>query len=244
VDSDRVRQEYPRAMQGTIILDAHHRGPPASGNGGYVCGLLGDRIDGPAEVTLRLPTPLGRPLTLAREDAAVVLRDGKALIASVRRATLDLVVPEAPDWAACIAATERGGSFAPSVFAGCFSCGRDNPHGVNVWAAELNGHRMTAAAWVPSRDDGNGFVPAAHLWAALDCPGAMALAIGKPDLEITTGRMVGVADRDCRAGEFYRVIGWPVAVEGRKHRCGTAVIDAAGRVRARALATWIAPRMP
>jgi hypothetical protein len=239
------RREYPRAMQETIVLDPHHRGPPDSGNGGYVCGLLADRIDGPAEVTLRLPTPLGRPLTLQREDGAIVLRDGEALIASACPATFELVVPDAPDWSACVAATERGGSFAPSEFAGCFSCGRDNPHGVNVWAAEVQGGRMTAAAWMPSAEQGdaNGILPATHLWAALDCPGAMALSIGKPDLEITTGRMLGVADRDCRIGERYRVLGWPIAFEDRKHLCGTAVIDAAGRVRARAITTWITPRM-
>jgi hypothetical protein len=228
-------------MQEQVIVAAHHRGPPGSGNGGYVCGLLAARINGPAEVTLRLPTPLQRPLTLLGAATRVELRDGDDLIAEARPAPLDLAVPEAPDWAACEAATVDGGSFDTSDFAGCFSCGRHNPLGVQVWAGPIPGRAMTAAAWVPTAAHAgpDGFLPATHLWAALDCPGAMALALNEPDIPLMTGRMLGQCDADCRPGERYRVIGWPVGRDGRKLYCGTAVIDERGRVRARALATWI-----
>lgn len=229
-------------MQDEIVFAAHHRGPPGAGNGGYVCGVLADRIDGPAEVTLRLPTPLERPLRLRRAGAAVELRDGDALVAAARPMPLDLHVPAAPSWEDCLAATEQGGSFGDSEFAGCFSCGRHNAHGVKVWAGTVGGRAMTAAAWRPQADHAgpDGFLPMTHLWAALDCPGAGALLLGRDDLLLMTGRMLGVADRDCPVDAAYRVIGWPIAVEGRKHFCGTAVIDADGRVRARALTTWIA----
>lgn len=228
-------------MQKQVIIAAHHRGPPESGNGGYVCGLLAAHLDSPAEVTLRLPTPLERPLTLTVAAQLVELRDGDAMIASARAAPLDLAVPSVPDWTACERATERGGSFAESEFGGCFSCGRNNPHGVQVWAGEVESRAMTAAAWRPraSHAGADGFLPPTHLWAALDCPGAGALLLGKPDTLLMTGRMLGHCDRDCRAGERYRVIGWPVGREGRKLYCGTAVIDESGRVRARALSTWI-----
>jgi len=43
--------------------DDDHRtgfyGPPNSGNGGYVCGMLVHHITGAAEVTLRSPPPIG-----------------------------------------------------------------------------------------------------------------------------------------------------------------------------------------
>ena len=42
-------------------------GPPDSGNGGYVCGLLAGYVEGDAEVTLRMPTPLERPLDVVRD---------------------------------------------------------------------------------------------------------------------------------------------------------------------------------
>ena len=51
------------------------RGPPASGNGGYVVGLLAEWIDGPAEVTLLAPPPLDVPLHRRRDDLDVMLFD-------------------------------------------------------------------------------------------------------------------------------------------------------------------------
>jgi hypothetical protein len=229
-----------------VIVAAHHRGPPGSGNGGYVCGLLAAHIDGPAEVTLRRPTPLERRLTLSMTSRSVELSDGGELIASARPALLDLLVPEAPDWQACEVATAHGGSFAASDFAGCYSCGRHNPLGVQVWAGPVEGRAMTAATWQPGivHAGPDGFLPPTQLWAALDCPGAMALALEQPDLQLMTGRMLGQCDRDCRPGERYRVIGWPVGRDGRKLYCGTAMIDESGRVRGRALSTWIELRRP
>jgi hypothetical protein len=228
-------------MQERVIVAAQHRGPPGSGNGGYVCGLLAAHIDGPAEVTLCRPTPLERPLALRVTQQSVELSDGDGLIASARPAPLDLIVPDAPDWRACEIATIHGGSFETSDFAGCFSCGRHNPLGVQVWAGSVEGRIMTAAAWQPgmAHAGSDGFLPATHLWAALDCPGAMALSLEQPDLQLMTGRMLGHCDADCRPNERYRVIGWPVSRDGRKLYCGTAVIDEAGQVRARALSTWI-----
>ena len=43
-------------------IDPRFNGPPGSGNGGYACGLVAGLLGGPAEVTLRLPPPLGTPL--------------------------------------------------------------------------------------------------------------------------------------------------------------------------------------
>ena len=46
----------------SIIISKRYRGPPNSGNGGYVCGRLARHIAGGAEVTLRAPPPLDKPL--------------------------------------------------------------------------------------------------------------------------------------------------------------------------------------
>ena len=49
----------------SITIDKRFRGPPNSGNGGYVCGLLAGHIDGrSAEIALRAPPPLARPLII------------------------------------------------------------------------------------------------------------------------------------------------------------------------------------
>jgi len=46
----------------SIIIDRRYCGPPNSGNGGYVCGRLARHIEGGAEITLRAPPPLDKPL--------------------------------------------------------------------------------------------------------------------------------------------------------------------------------------
>jgi hypothetical protein len=44
----------------TMTIPHRFRGPPNSGKGGYVCGMLARNIAGAAEVTLRAPRRLGR----------------------------------------------------------------------------------------------------------------------------------------------------------------------------------------
>ena len=50
----------------SVIIDKRYRGPPNSGNGGYVCGRLARHIPGGAEVTLRAPPPLDKRLMSSR----------------------------------------------------------------------------------------------------------------------------------------------------------------------------------
>src|SRR5436190_4787386 len=46
----------------SIIIGKRYCGPPNSGNGGYVCGRLASHIPGDAEIMLRAPPPLDKPL--------------------------------------------------------------------------------------------------------------------------------------------------------------------------------------
>ena len=73
-------------MTGSLVIAPRFCGPPDSGNGGYVCGLIAGYLDGPAEVTLRLPPPLETPLAVERDGhgSARVL-DGQTLIAEATR---------------------------------------------------------------------------------------------------------------------------------------------------------------
>ena len=52
----------------SIVIDKRYCGPPTSGNGGYVCGMLARNIRGAAEITLRAPPPLGRQLDIVAKD--------------------------------------------------------------------------------------------------------------------------------------------------------------------------------
>src|SRR3546814_6879537 len=74
-------------MSDTITIEGRFCGPPGMGNGGYVCGKLAAYVDGPAEVTLRRPTPLDRPLAVVREAGLARLMDGDAVLAEARPAS-------------------------------------------------------------------------------------------------------------------------------------------------------------
>jgi hypothetical protein len=48
----------------TMTIAHRFRGPPNSGNGGYVCGMLARHMPGAAEVFLRAPPPVSDGLRL------------------------------------------------------------------------------------------------------------------------------------------------------------------------------------
>jgi hypothetical protein len=83
-------------MSQVIVIDRRFRGPPNSGNGGYSCGVLGERFDGVATVTLRHPPPLDSPLWLTEEEGQVRLLDGDTLIGEAVPDTLEIEVPAPP----------------------------------------------------------------------------------------------------------------------------------------------------
>ena len=50
----------------TVTVPAARRGPPGTGNGGWVCGTVATHLGaGPVEVTLHAPTPLDVPLEVS-----------------------------------------------------------------------------------------------------------------------------------------------------------------------------------
>jgi len=91
-----------------------------------------------------------------------------------------------------------------------------------------------AATWIPSE------VSPELVWAALDCPGA--IAVGFPDRgETLLGRFAVEVDELPKPGERCVVLAWPQSEDGRKLYAGTALYSEDGRPLARARATWIAP---
>jgi len=248
-------------MLDTLTIPHRFRGPPASGNGGYVAGAIAEQFpaaalrapDAAVQVTLRAPIPLDTPMRLACSDENhLTMTLGDQLIAEAQPATLDLSVPEPPSFEAALAARENSPSFTPglnSLIPGgtgfhpvCACCGADVPEAVGLWvfAAPVPGFQGAAAAWHPhpALADDAGLLPERLVWTALDCPGQFAwLSTG-----IRTGmlgRMTARVLRPVPAGADYVVIGWPIDVERRKHFAGTALFDADGTLCALAHQTWI-----
>ena len=115
----------------TMTIPRRFRGPPNSGNGGYVCGMLARQIAGAAEVTLRAPPPLETELGLVEVGTGVwELRQGTATIAIGRAVTLDLNQLERATYAEAVEAAKRT-PVKPHehLLPMCFVCGPDRAPG-------------------------------------------------------------------------------------------------------------------
>ena len=219
----------------TLTIDARYNGPDGSANGGYTCGRIAALLDGRAEVTLRSPPPLERALVVERNGDGLRVLDGEALVAEAVPATVEVELPDAPSYEDAEAAAARYPGFAEHAFPRCFVCGPERVpgDGLRVFAGPLGDGRF-AATWTPTE------VRPELVWAALDCPGA--IAVGFPDRgETLLGRFAVGIDEPPEPGERCVVLAWSLGEDGRKLYAATALFGDDGRPLARARATWIAP---
>ena len=245
----------------TITIAGRFRGPPTSGNGGYVCGAVGallNRMSDPVgvqapQVTLRSPVPLDTPLEVRRDNDLLTMYHGTMLIAEACSVGLVLEIPAAPSYTEALAVRAASPALIKNisrrfperigVHPVCFCCGAEHSDGLEVHAAPMPGNAMVAAAWPTKRSwaDAGGHLPATFIWAALDCPGQFAYhAAG-----IRTGmlgRLCARIEHPVSAGTQCVVTGWRIGVEGRRHYAGTALFDESGRLCAYAKAVWIGRR--
>jgi hypothetical protein len=217
-----------------IIIDQRYRGPKHSANGGYAAGRLAAFVDGPAEVTLRLPPPLERPLSVVPADGRLLLLDGDAVVAEAQARAPELEPPPV-SLAEAEAAATRHVRMGAEEFSECFTCGARPDDGLCIHVGPVAGGDVHAAPWVARE------VSPEVIWAAIDCPGAWA--VGGPGRgEVLLGRMTAEIHRLPDEGEQCVVAAWPLSEDGRKLHAGTALLSANGEVLAIARQTWIAPR--
>jgi hypothetical protein len=232
-----------------LRVDPRFSGPPGIANGGYLAGSLAALLGGDAEVTLRRPAPLGRPLRVRDGgDGALVLADGDLLLAEARlaAAAVELALPGAVTAAEARAAAGGAGYYDDPYFPECFVCGpaRRPGDGLRIFPGPVAGRRLWAAPWTPhaSFADADGLVRTAVVWAALDCPGGIATLEADPLPAGSAGVLgritVTLAGRP-RPGDACMVVGWPGERDGRKLAAGSAVLGPGGEVLAAARTTWI-----
>lgn len=232
----------------STIVSHRHAGPPGYGNGGWVCGLLTERLDDlvPAEgdltsatVRLSATTPLDRPLRWEVDGSvadpaalAVHLLDDETLLGTARR-TEDpgLAVPPP---VTLDEARQAVAGFDPTnhPFPGCFVCGPEADGGLHVYASPVTGRDGLLASPVTLEEEGSPSV-----LAALDCPGAFSLGFGEDVLLL--GTLTATVHAEAPVGRELVVTAWPVGRDGRKRYSGTALFDG-DRLLASAAATWIA----
>ena len=256
-------------MRPTVTIAEQFRGPPSSGNGGYVSGVFAAQLahayNPPTcnypptckrdalQVTLRAPTPLDQSLQIVPQDADhLQVWDSATLVAEIARTVLDIDPPPAPSFAQALAHRDASPAFTaginPLIPNGvgfhpiCFCCGADVPEGegLRVFAAPVDGFEGVAAAWHPH--------PSFYNEAGVLAPAIIWAALDCPGqfayyaAGIRTGmlgRMTARLLAPVQADDDLVITGWRMQVEGKKHFAGTALFDSSGKCCAISKQVWI-----
>lgn len=233
-------------MPETISIPARFNGPLESGQGGYSSGVVAGFLEGAAEVSLRRPVPLERPLEVVREnDGSVRVLDDDALVMEARAAPeleVESPAPVSLDEAHQAATRYRG--LSDGVFSRCFVCGRAREDAFGVFAGAVEGRELVASPWTPPSwtADAEGRVRPEFVWGVLDCPTYFALYMSGELPMSVLGRLAARIDAPVVAGEEHVVIAWPIGADGRKQHAGAAVLSRDGTPLAVARALLIEPR--
>ena len=226
----------------TVNIAARFCGPPNCANGGYFAARLASFAQQTVRVRLSAPIPLNIELqVIERAAGRLDLLSAGEVIAYAEPGELQLDIPSAPDYVDAIAASRRFIAFDHHAFPGCFVCGtaRSRGDGLRIFAGPNVGKTLVAAPWMPDETlaGADGKVAAEFMWAALDCPGYYAARDdGAPML---LGEFTAHVDRLVHVDEPCVVIGWRIAVQGRKYEVGTALFDEDGELCGRARAVWL-----
>ena len=215
----RAGTARPGMTDPALVIPSRFRGPPGSGNGGYVCGRIAAYLDGPATVTLRRPPPLATPMAVERDgEGSVRIHHGRTLIAEATSAPggPPLEIPGPVSLAEAHAVAGRARYYTDPVFPDCFVCGigRQPGDGLRIFPGPVPGRALWAAPWTPdpSVTGADGRVRPEVVWAALDCPSGIAAAEAaclSQDTAILLGRMTASLAALPAPGDHCLVIAWP-----------------------------------
>ncbi len=231
-----------------IIIASQFQGPPNSGNGGYVCGVLARDLKGPATSILRNRVPLDVDLDLELAEGVVQLTDATGVLVGRGEIADRSMLPDPPRQPSLEAARAAGARYvghAERYHPTCFTCGpqRGDGDGLRVFPGQVAGapEGQLACDWTPDPAfaDAEGLATTEVVWAALDCPGYFAWVVKEGRHGALLGTMTGEVIRRPKAGEPTIVTAWPIAREGRKETAGTALFTADGELLARSHQVWI-----
>ena len=226
-----------------LNISNRFRGPPRSGNGGYVCGRIAAHLGATARVRLKAPPPLDVELRLESTEQDARLFHDEILIGEGSNAVLDLQIPAAPSLELAESSSHAFVGFHDHPFPGCFVCGpeREPSDGLRIFPGATGESTTVAAPWIPdaSLAGDDGIILPEFLWSALDCTGAFAILPMQGEVAIVLGELTASIAGTATIGERLVVVGWKLGVDGRKHFAGSAICDSAGQMIAKAKAVWI-----
>jgi hypothetical protein len=229
----------------TVTIPARFNGPPASGNGGYSCGVVAAALGGPAAVSLRRPVPLDEALTV-RHDG-----DGKACAFAGEDLIVEAVAAEPllawdgalPSLEEARAARSKFAAPPAGEFSRCFVCGSARPDGLRLHTGPAADSDLVASPWTPpawAADDDGAVLPE-FVWAALDCPAFFALHGDDMKVSYLARQQVEVL-APIHTDVEYIVVGRALERSGRKGLAATAVLDRDGAVLAHGECLFVVPR--
>lgn len=231
------------AKGGTVVIDGRFAGFPGVAQGGYVGGLLAGMLDGAgegtaAEVTLKAPPPIERPLGVEPLEAGrIAVTDDGSPVAEARLADLDVDPPAPVSPRAAEEASAGFPGFHTHPFPGCFACGPDREHGdgLRIFPGRVDDAGLLAAPWTP--DPGlageDGEVDPKFAWAAADCSQLWALMLSAPEdseERVVTAGMTTRVEAPVIAGKPHVVVSWPMQRDGRSLFAGAAVYSQGGEL--------------
>lgn len=228
-----------------IFIPQRFNGPPDTGNGGYVAGLIAAEmrksgVNGPVEVSLRAPPPLETPLDLHFAEGACECRHGKSVVVTAKHADALPGVPAPPSFEIAGKGRDHFPPVEDHAFPGCFVCGPARTQdGLCIFTGRPHGFDGVTDVWTPDADyaDEAGLVREEVLWAALDCPGAFA--VGFRERPMVLGRIKGQVARRPEAGTPLIVAAWHLYDDGRKHGAASALFTPDGELLAQTEQLWI-----
>lgn len=229
-----------------VSIPARFNGPPGSANGGYTCGLAAGGLRSPVQVSLRKPPPLDRDLIVRGDAGGRALIDGDEVVAeaaAIERVAAD--PPGVPSIEEARAASDRYPWHSTHIYPTCFVCGpgRHAHDGLEIFTGPVAGRDdLFAAGWTPAAEwsDESGTVREEIVWAALDCPSAVpVMPADMAPTPAVLARLSASLEAPIRAGEAHAIVSWKTGAEGRKLHSASAILDADGRILARARALWI-----
>jgi hypothetical protein len=191
--------------------------------GGYLAGLV---AAGDAScVTLQRPVSGGSELLVEWMDETATVRYGADVVATVEEmhpadiAVPPFVAPAEVDGVAAIAPEHHP---VPS----CYVCGPNPPGaGLRLDFRVPAARTLVTALWRPT--DGVD----ALVWAALDCPGFLALVHDVPTgTHVVSRTLRGAVHRPVLPGHEYVIVGAPLGQQGRNVQVTAAVFDTTGEL--------------
>jgi hypothetical protein len=223
-------------MSEQIVIDERYSGFPDVAHGGYVGGLLARSLGDGAEVVLRKPPPVARPLEIEQSGPDhVVLREGGVVVAEARRAELMMEPPRTVTFDEADAASQTFPGHSAHPFPSCFCCGPDRARGdgLRIFPGRVPRTDIAAAAFVPdpALGDDSGTLPSELAWAAVDCPQLWALMLAAPPdstERVVTNGIAATLHAPLRAGQRYTVIAWPAGRAGNKLYADATVLSDQG----------------